>query len=108
MKVAEVSCGDLSRLAADGKRHRVTAQLKIRSADVGGDGLLKAPQHGAHAGCKFTRAKRLNDVVIGAEFKAVHAVFFAGACREKDNGNSGDVVTLPYLAADFKSAVARH
>jgi hypothetical protein len=78
------------QLAAHLQLHGVGVDDDLFKADDRGrGGPLKAAQHGLDAGHQFARGKGLGDVVVGAQFQAQHAVVFAGARGQKDDGNGG-------------------
>ena len=63
-----------------GEAHRAVA------AGLGGGGLLVAAQDGAHAGDEFAGFEGFDEVVVGAQFEAQHAVGEAVAAGEDQRG----------------------
>ena len=90
-----------------GHGHRIDIDF-VDPQWAGRKGPLKAAQHGLHAGDQFARAEWFGDVIVGAEFKAEHAIGFAALGREKDHRDRGQRLRLPDLPAKFQAIFAGH
>ncbi len=69
-------------------------------------GPLEAAQHRFNPGHQLARGKGLGDVVVGAHFETQHAVVFAGAGGEKDDGNGGEAGVIAQPAAHVHAIAA--
>jgi hypothetical protein len=86
----ELLAREVERLAVDrrGARRRVErddADGQHAGAGRRGDGA-RAPQHGADARHQLAGAERLDDVVVGAELEAGHAVDLVATGGQHDHG----------------------
>ena len=94
----ELLARELQRLAVE--RHGARRRVELDGADLqragrrGGRGGARAAQDGADAGDELARAERLDDVVVGAELEAQHAVGLVAAGGEHDHRHALAVAQL--------------
>ena len=68
--------------------HRPPSEAVARHGPRGrGAAVGRPPQQGADTGQQFARGKRLDDVVVGAQFQAYHPIRFLTQGAEKNNRN---------------------
>src|SRR5579872_3722987 len=104
---AELGGGSGNHAAADGEGHRRGIDFNV--ADFHGTRwkrAFEAAQDGFYAGDKFTRAERLGDVVVGAEFEAEDAVRLAAFGGEENYRHGGEAGSLTDGAADLEAIFA--
>ncbi len=73
------------------------------------DGGLARTEVNLDAGNEFAYEERLDDVIVGTEFKAQNAVRLAGAGGEKDHWNADEFRVAAYAFADVESVgIGKH
>ena len=104
---AKLGGGGGGQLAADLQLHGAGVDDDLFKADDGGrGGPLEAAQNGLDAGHQLAGGKGLGDVVVGAQLEAQHAVVFAGARGQKDDGNGGKPGVIAQAPANVEAVAA--
>src|SRR3954447_25900484 len=93
--------------SAHGELHGIGVDDDFFKTDDGGRrGPLEPAQHRFDTGDQFAGCEGLGDVVVSAEFQAQHAIVFAGAGGQKDDGNGGEAGIAAEPAANIEAVAA--
>ena len=106
---AEFGGGGGNGIAAHREGHGRRIDLDLSNFQgTGRQGSLETAQHSFNASDEFSRAERLGNVVVGAEFETEHAVGFAALGGQENHRDGREAGSLADGATNFEAVFPGH